>query len=77
MVAGGRKRKRKKKEMKRRPYRRRWVRVDLHETKSRKKIKRKKPIYLTFLKLEYYKEILDFHNIDYHISFLITQISGQ
>ena len=25
----------------------------------------------------YYKEVLDFSNIEYHIIFLITQISGQ
>ena len=26
---------------------------------------------------KYYKEVLDFHNIEYHITFLIVQISGQ
>ena len=29
------------------------------------------------MKLEYYKEVLNFSNIEYHIIFLITQISGQ
>ena len=27
------------------------------------------------MKLEYYKEVLDFSNIEYYIIFLITQIS--
>ena len=30
-----------------------------------------------FVKLEYYKEVLDFHNIEYRITFLLTQILGQ
>ena len=29
------------------------------------------------MKLEYYKEVLDFSNIEYHIIFLIAQILGQ
>ena len=29
------------------------------------------------MKLEHYKEVLDFSNIEYHIIFLITQISSQ
>ena len=29
------------------------------------------------MKLEYYKEVLDFSNIEYHIIFLITRILGQ
>ena len=29
------------------------------------------------MKLKYYKEALDFSNIQYHIFFLITQILGQ
>ena len=29
------------------------------------------------MKLEYYKEVLDFSNIEYQIFFLITQILGQ
>ena len=32
---------------------------------------------LDFVKLEYYKEVLDFHNIKYHIVFLIPQVPGQ
>ena len=37
---------------------------------------KKKNKVLDFVKLEYYKEVLDFHNIEYHITFLIIQISG-
>ena len=29
------------------------------------------------MKLKYYKEVLNFINIEYHIIFLITQILGQ
>ena len=29
------------------------------------------------MKLKYYKEVLDFNNIEYHIIFLITQIPSQ
>ena len=29
------------------------------------------------MKLEYYKEVLNFSNIEYHIIFLITQIPGR
>jgi len=47
----------------------------LYKTKSRKKEKKNK--VLDFVKLEYYKEVLNFHNIEYHIAFLITQILGQ
>ena len=36
--------------------------------------KEKKNKVLDLLKLEYYKEVLDFHNIEYHITFLISQI---
>ena len=32
---------------------------------------------LNFTKIENYKEVLDFHNIEYHITFLITPILGQ
>ena len=32
----------------------------------------KKKKVLDFVKLEYYKEVLDFRNIKYHIIFLIT-----
>ena len=45
----------------------------LYKTKSRKK----KNKVLDFVKLKYYKEVLDFRNIEYHITFLITQIPGQ
>ena len=39
--------------------------------------KKRKNKILDFVKLKYYKEALDFHNIEYHIAFLITQIPGQ
>ena len=42
---------------------------------EKKKIKKNK--VLDFVKLEYYKKVLDFHNIKYRITFLITQIPGQ
>ena len=42
-----------------------------------KKEKEKKKKVLNYMKLEYYKEVLDFSNIEYHIIFLITQISSQ
>ena len=42
------------------------------KTKSREKKK-----VLDCTKLEYYKEIFDFNNIEYHIIFLITQIPSQ
>ena len=29
------------------------------------------------MKLEYYKQVLNFNNIEYHIIFLVTQIPGQ
>ena len=38
---------------------------------------KKKNKILDFAKLEYYKEVLDFHNIEYQITFLIAQISVQ
>ena len=49
----------------------------LYETKIRKRKKKKeekKNKVLKFLKIEYYKKVLDFRNIEYHITFLITQI---
>ena len=39
--------------------------------------KEKKKKGLDYTKLKYYKEILDFSNIEYHIIFLIIQISSQ
>ena len=39
--------------------------------------KKKKIKVLNCLRLEYYKELLDFNNIEYHIIFFITQIPGQ
>ena len=45
----------------------------LYKTKSRKK----KNKVLDFVKLEYYKEVLDFCNMEYHITFLLTQIPDQ
>ena len=41
------------------------------------KKKEKKNKVLDFVKLEYYKEVLDFRNIEYHIVFIIPQIRGQ
>ena len=41
----------------------------------KQKVEKKK--VLDFVKLEYYKEVLDFRNIDYHITFLFSQIPGQ
>ena len=42
-----------------------------------KKKKEKKSKVPNCMKLEYYKEVLDFNNIEYHIIFLITQIPSQ
>ena len=39
--------------------------------------KKKKKRVLDCMKLKYYKEVLDFSNIEYHIIFLITQILDQ
>ena len=44
--------------------------------KEKKKEKKKKKVF-DCMKLEYYKEVLDFSNIEYYIIFLITQISGR
>ena len=41
---------------------------------KRKRKKEKKNKALDFVKPEYYKEVLDFRNIEYHIFFLIPQI---
>ena len=41
------------------------------------KEKKKKNKLNKFIKLQYGKEILDFRNIEYHITFLITHIPGQ
>ena len=38
---------------------------------------KKKNKVLDFAKLKYYKEVLNFHNIEYQITFLIAQISVQ
>ena len=45
--------------------------------KQRVEKRKKKNKVLNFVKLEYYKEVLDFRNIECHIVFLIPQISGQ
>ena len=45
--------------------------------KEKKKKKKKKKKVFNFNKIEYYKEVLDFRNIEYHITFLITQLPGQ
>ena len=47
--------------------------------KVEKKKKKNKNKVLDFVKLEYYKEVLNFRNIKYHIVFffLIHQIPGQ
>ena len=42
-----------------------------------KKKEEKKNKVLKFLKIEYYKKVLDFRNIEYHITFLIIQIPCQ
>ena len=42
-----------------------------------KKKEEKKNKVLKFLKIEYYKKVLDFRNIENHITFLITQIPCQ
>ena len=47
----------------------------MKSTKRGKKKEKKK--VLDFMKLEYYKEVLNFSNIEYHVIFLITQIPGQ
>ena len=46
-------------------------------TKQKVEKKKKKTNVLDFVKLEYYKEVLDFRNIEYCITFLITQIPVQ
>ena len=43
----------------------------------REKKKKKKNKVLDFSKIEYCKEVLDFHNIEYHITFVTAQIPGQ
>ena len=48
----------------------------MYETKKVGKKKKKNKV-LNFVKLDYYKEVLDYHNIEYYIAFLITQILGQ
>ena len=48
----------------------------LYETKSRKRKEKKKKVF-NFAKIENYKKVLNFHNIKYHITFLITPIPGQ
>ena len=48
----------------------------MYETKKVGKKKKKNKV-LDFVKLDYYKEVLDFHNIEYYIAFLITQILDQ
>ena len=89
MVAGGRKKKKRKK--KKNTIQKKWVQDGFSGNslvvpalnlvrksvryKKQGKMKKKNKV-LDFVKLEYYKEVLDFHNIEYHITFLITQISG-
>ena len=41
------------------------------------RLKKKKKKVLNCMKLEYYKKVLDFSNIKYHIIFLIIQIPSQ
>ena len=48
-----------------------------YETKSVKKKKKKKKQRTRLSKVEYYKKLIDFSNIEFHIIFLITQILGQ
>ena len=49
---------------------------DRKELDCMKTRKRGKTRVLDYMKLEYYKEVLDFSNIEYHIIFLIKQIPG-
>ena len=74
MVAGGRKRKKKgkKRKEKKTVYKKMGLWWIFRKQKVGKKENKNK--VLNFVKLEYYKEVLDFHNIEYHIAFLITQI---
>ena len=90
MVAGGRKRKKreKRKEKKRRPYRRRWIQDESSRNSAampilnlvRKSVrykklgKKKKNKVLDSMKLKYYKNVLDFHNIEYHITHIMSAV---
>ena len=49
--------------------------LDCMKKEKKKKKKKKKKKVFDCMKLEYYKEVLDFSNIEYYIIFLITQIS--
>ena len=53
------------------------LREDARVSSYRRLKKKNKNKVLDCRKLEYYKEVLDFSNIEYHIIFLITQIPGQ
>ena len=48
--------------------------LDYMKSRKREEKKKKKKKVLDYMKFEYYKEVLDFNNIEYHIIFLITQI---
>ena len=52
-------------------------RKELNCMKSKKREKKRKNKVLDCMKLEYYKEVLNFSNIKYHIIFLTIQIPGQ
>ena len=52
-------------------------RKELNCMKSKKREKKRKNKVLDCMKLEYYKEVLNFGNIKYHIIFLTIQIPGQ
>ena len=43
----------------------------------KQKVKKKKNKLLDFVKLVYYKKVLDFRNIEYRFVFIIPQILGQ
>ena len=45
--------------------------------KKEKKKKKKRRRLLDYIKLEYYKEVLNFSIIEYHIIFLITKLLDQ
>ena len=53
---------------------RKLVRYKRQENKNKKTKKNK---VVNFVKLDYTKKVFDFHNIEYHITFLITKIAGQ
>ena len=54
-----------------------WIKGILgQKRKKKKKEKRKNNKILDFVKLEYFKKVFNFHNIEYYIAFLFNQILG-